>query len=205
MLKPQLREQKYPLQLVEIYWSFKEEQELLAVLSLPLWNIAKRIAEENKITNSSQFPEIIQRAGKLLALKALTRRNRSKRWICDHLIEAGVPQAGAKTIAHQMSLSGYANDQTLQGRILQEAERRGRGARWVELEMKKQRLDEEQIQAACQIRQEMEIDAICHWLQRQSFDPKQTLPAAQRFKIFQKLLRRGYKVASVEAALNRQN
>lgn len=197
------RPQKYPLQLIDIYWKEGEDCHYLATLSAPLWKHVERLAKEVKLQARSQFPELLQRGGKLLALQALSKRNRARRWISEHLVESGIPLEMAWAISGQMAMSGYANDRTLQGRILAEAERRGRGAYWVQLEMKKQRLDEEMIKASAQIRQELEVDAISIWLQRQNLDQQRSLPPAQRAKIFQKLLRRGYKVTSVETALAR--
>lgn len=180
-----------------------DDRQLLATLSMSLWKHVERLAKETQLQDRSQFSEILQRGGRLLALQALARRNRARRWILEHLVAAGLPQSMAQTISRQMAMSGYANDRTLQGKILSEAENRGRGSYWVQMEMKKQRLDEELIKASSQIQEELDADAILRWLHRQNLDQLHSLPPAQRAKIFQKLLRRGYKVSSVETALAR--
>lgn len=178
------------------------EEEQLGVIALQLWNATLRAMQSaTSSPKREDYHHYLALGAKSLALRALARRNRSKQWIYEKLIDYGVPQPLADRISQQMAQTGYASDRSLQGRILSEAERRGRGVYWIKRQMSKHRVSEEAVEAMAMPNSAKEVEAISRWLDQNLAPSEPAMTSAQRYKIFQRFLRRGYLMQSIEDAL----
>lgn len=202
MFKTEAAPRHFSRQMLHVTWVEKGEITHLATLDRALWRDAEKLGNPaGGRCERDDFQRLLLKGARSFALKALSRRNRSRGWVFEQLVRAGVTKPIADRVSREMAERGYADDQTLGGRILQEARGRGRGAHWVKGELKKHRLSEERIESLVQSRAREEVASLTDWLHLQGNQLKIKLPAAERLKLFQKLMRRGYSLQSIELAL----
>lgn len=188
-------------QMVHVIWEEGGARAHLATLDAVLWRAAQNPKEDRNECGCQDFQKLLYQGARNFALRTLSRRNRSRAWIFEALVRAGIAKPMADRVSREMASRGYADDKTLEGRILQEARGRGRGAHWVRGQLKKQLLSAERVEMLVQMRAREEVASLIAWLNLQGDRLASRPSAAERFKLMQKLMRRGYSLQSVEIAL----
>ncbi len=188
--------------MVEIIWVQSEVQEPLGAIAAPLWTAMQRsISSSGLAPKRAEYSMYLERGAKDLALRALSQRNRSRQWVFEKLVSFEVPKTIADRISREMAQKGYASDSSLKGRIISEAERRGRGIYWVKKQLWKHRVVDGDAKPTTSLDLSKEVEAISRWLELHTPPLETEISSAQRYKIFQRFLRRGYLVQSIEDAL----